>query len=99
MNASSSDDWERIEGYVAVSAMVGGGQHAQPERMLKRQVSVDRTHVHTSLVGRLWRISARCVLSNCLTLGVHSTGVRTMVRVRSNVGKCFRMSSALHVGA
>ena len=31
MNASSSGDWDRIEGYVAVSAMVGGGQHPQPE--------------------------------------------------------------------
>ena len=37
MRASSSDDCERIEGHVAVSAMVGGGQHAQPERMLTRQ--------------------------------------------------------------
>ena len=29
--------------------------------------------VHTSLVGRLWRISAECARSNCLILGVHST--------------------------
>jgi hypothetical protein len=38
VDASSWDDWERNEGYVAVSAMIGGGQHAQPERMLTRQV-------------------------------------------------------------
>ena len=38
MDASSWDDWERNEGYVAVGAMIGGGQPAQPERMLKRQV-------------------------------------------------------------
>jgi hypothetical protein len=38
MDASSWDDWERNEGYVAVSAMIGGGQHAQPERMLTGQV-------------------------------------------------------------
>ena len=37
MHALCSDDCERIEGHVAVSAMVGGGQHAQPERMLTRQ--------------------------------------------------------------
>ena len=38
MDASSWDDWERNEGYVAVSAMIGGGQHAQPERKLTRHV-------------------------------------------------------------
>ena len=38
MHALCSDDCERIEGHVAVSAMVGGGQHAQPERVLTRQV-------------------------------------------------------------
>ena len=38
MDASSWDDWERNEGYGAVSAMIAGGQHAQPERMLTRQV-------------------------------------------------------------
>ena len=40
MHASSSGDWERIEGYIAVSAMVGGGQHRQPERMLTREMDL-----------------------------------------------------------
>src|SRR6202021_762938 len=35
--------------------------------MLTRQASVDGTLVQTSLVGGLWRISAKCALSKCLT--------------------------------
>ena len=48
------------------------------ELLLTRQASVNGTHVRTSLVGRLWWISAKCALSNCLTLGVHST---TLARI------------------
>ena len=48
-------------------------QYRRAERLLTRQVSVNGTLVHTSIVGRLWRISAKCALSNCLTLGVPST--------------------------
>ena len=47
MDASSWDDWERSEGYVAVSAMIGGGQHAQTERMLTRHA----LSVMTGLAG------------------------------------------------
>ena len=43
--------------------------------MLTGQASVDGTFVQTSLVGRLWRISAKCAISKCLTLGVHSTNL------------------------
>ena len=49
--------------------------------LLTRQASVNGTLVQTSLVGRLWRISAKCALSKCLTLGVHSTRLR-LLRVR-----------------
>src|ERR1700730_6134223 len=41
-------------------------------RLVTRQVSVNGTLMHTSLVARLWRISAKCALSNCLTQVVHS---------------------------
>jgi hypothetical protein len=41
--------------------------------MLTRQMSVNGTLVQTSLAGRLWRISAKCAISNCLNLGVHSS--------------------------
>ena len=41
------------------------------------------------------QIPVKCALSNCLTLGVHSTEVKNTGRIRSKVGKCFRMNLAL----
>jgi len=43
--------------------------------------------------------SRKVASSTCLTLGVHSTEAKVMVRIRSKVGKCFRMTGAITVGA
>ncbi len=40
--------------------------------MPARHTSMNGTLVQTSLLGRLWRISAKCAISKCLTPGVHS---------------------------
>src|SRR6266403_2583415 len=37
------------------------------EHLLTRQASVNGALMRTSLVGRLWRVSPKCALSNCLT--------------------------------
>jgi hypothetical protein len=50
------------------------------EHLLTRQAFVYGTLMHTSLVARLWRISAKCALSICLTLGVHSNLMEASTR-------------------
>ena len=42
---------------------------------------------------------AKCASSNGLTLGGHSTGLKTVMWIRSKVGKCFRINKAVTVGA